>query len=116
MNGDCTAESVEDQESGAVRAGQESQASVVGRGMAEGSKRTRFQKGRSGNPTGRPKGVGGGHQTPRVLLDLRRVYRQPPEKDCTPAQPMLRKWLNAKPIEFFDLLRRLEQDAQRETR
>ncbi len=60
---------------------------------SEGSRRTQFRKGQSGNPGGKPKQADDGVAPPLLLRDMRRVYQTDASKDRTPAQRRLRKLL-----------------------
>lgn len=82
------------------------------RGRSEGSKRTWFKPGVSGNPKGRPRGIRS-RKTPWALLECRRVLDQPAEQDSTDMQRMFRKLLTEKPGEFFDVMCRMEEVARR---
>jgi hypothetical protein len=78
------------------------------RGRSEGSKRTWFKPGVSGNPRGRPKGIRS-RKRPWALLECRAVLDQPAERDSTDMQRSLRKMLTQTPDKFFDLMRRIEE-------
>jgi hypothetical protein len=76
-------------------------------GRSEARNRGRFQKGRSGNPGGKPKNGSAG--PPPILRDLRWAYsHSADDKKGTPQQEDFRKLYRENHVKFVDLLTKHE--------
>src|SRR5262249_46253635 len=76
-------------------------------GRSEGSKRGQFQKGKSGNPGGKPKN--GSTAVSPILRDLRWAYQHSADqRKGTPQQEDFRQLYRENHVKFLDLLTKHE--------